>query len=316
MLGVLIMSIQVVAAPQTKPIQPCVVEKPCTSEATAASKPTSAGKPTAPSKRTSARRRSAASKPGSATVPATLEGRVREVLVDASIANDPALEKMLTPYSAKVRALEVVIGKLEVELKKGPVGAGNLGNFVADSIRVQSSAKLGKPVLLAITNSGGLRKNTIAAGGLRAADIFELLPFENALAEVDLSGEQLLKLLNVVVSAGDALSGARIKYRMNADNKAELVSARLLDSQGREMEIDPKATYSIVTIDYLLKLGSGRYAILQEGKNVRPLGVTIRDALMERVKAETAAGRAIKSALDDRFVQIGPDAQKPESPQR
>ena len=204
---------------------------------------------------------------------------------------------MLAPYSAKVRALEVVIGKLETELKKGPVGGGNLGNFVADGIRVQSSAKLGKPVLLAITNSGGLRKNTIAPGDLRAADIFELLPFENALAEVDLTGEQLLKLLNVVVSSGDALSGARIKYRMNANNRPEMVSARLLDSQGREMEIDPKATYSIVTIDYLLKLGSGRYSILQEGKNVRPLGVTIRDALMDYVKAETAAGRPIKAAL-------------------
>ncbi len=258
---------------------------------------------------------SSASKQLQTAAPKT-KGRVSEILVDASIPDDPALEKMLTPYIAKVRALEVVIGKLEVELKKGPVGAGNLGNFVTDSIRVQSSAKLGKPVLLAITNSGGLRKNTIAAGGLRAADIFELLPFENALAKVDLSGEQLLKLLNVVVSAGDALSGARIKYRMNADNRAELVSARLLDGQGREMGIDPKATYSIVTIDYLLQLGSGRYSILQEGKNVRPLGLTIRDALIDYVKAATAAGRPIKASLDDRFVLSGPAAQKPESPQR
>ncbi len=82
------------------------------------------------------------------------------------------------------------------------------------------------------------------------------------------------------------------------------------------MEIDPKATYSIATIDYLLKLGSGRYSILQEAKNVRPLGVSIRDALMDYVKAETVAGRPIKAALDDRFVLSGPDAQKPERPQR
>lgn len=257
-----------------------------------------------------------ARKPVETTAPAKTKGRVSEILVDASIPNDPALEKMLAPYSAKVRALEVVIGKLEVELKKGGVGGGNLGTFVTDGMRVQSSAKLGRPVLLAVTNSGGLRKNTIAPGDLKAADIFELLPFENALAEVELTGEQLLKLLNVVVSAGDSLSGARIKYRMNADNRPEMVSARLLDSQGREMEIDPKATYSIVTTDYLLKLGSGRYSILQEGKNVRPLGVTIRDALMDYVKAETASGRPIKAALDDRFVLIDTDAQKPVSPQR
>jgi 2',3'-cyclic-nucleotide 2'-phosphodiesterase (5'-nucleotidase family) len=316
MLGVLTMSIQGMATQQTQPIKPCVVEVPCTSEATSPSKESSASKRTFPGKRTSSRKRTSAKTPSSTTVPATVARRVRETLVDASIPNDPALEKMLAPYSVKVRALEVVIGKLEGELKKGPIGGGNLGNFVADGIRVQSSAKLGKPVVLAITNSGGLRKNNITAGDLRAADIFELLPFENALVEVDLTGEQLLKLLHVVVSAGDALSGARIKYRMNSDNKPELVSARLLDSQGREMEIDPKVTYSIVTIDYLVKLGSGRYSILQEGKNVRPLGVTIRDALMDYVKAETAAGRPINAALDDRFVLIGPEARKPESPQR
>ncbi|CAN5888333.1 hypothetical protein BH18ACI4_BH18ACI4_01260 [soil metagenome] len=315
MLGVLTLSIQGVAAPQTQPIQPCS-DKPCTSEAKPASKETSASKRTSPGKRTSSRKRTSASKRGSATVPAKLESRVSEVLVDANIPDDPELEKILLPYSAKVRALGVVIGKLERELKKGPVGGGNLGNFVADGIRVRASAKLGKPVLLAVTNSGGLRKSTIAAGDLRAADIFELLPFENALAELDLTGEQLLKLLSIVVSGGDALSGARIKYRMNADNRPELVSARLLDGRGSEMEIDPKTNYSIVTIDYLLKLGSGRYSILQEGKNVRALGVTMRDALMDYVKTKTAAGRRIKATLDDRFVLIGSDAQKPASQQR
>lgn len=310
MLGVLTLSIEVVATQQTQPIKPCVVEKPCTAEATSASKGTSAGK------RPSSRKRTSPGKARSATVPATLKGRVSEILVDATLPDDPAMEKMLAPYSAKVRALEVVIGKLEVELKKGPVEWGNLGNFVADGMRVQSSTKLGKPVLLAVTNSGGLRKNTIAAGDLRAADVFELLPFENELVEVDLTGELLLKLLNVVVSSGDVLSGARVRYRMNADNRPEPVSVRLLDSQGREVEIDPKAIYSVVTIDYLLKLGSGRYSILQEGKNVKPLGVTIRDALMDYVKAETAAGRPIKAELDGRFVLIAPEAQKPESRQR
>ncbi|CAN5824257.1 5'-nucleotidase [soil metagenome] len=252
-----------------------------------------------------------ARKPVQTAAPAKTKSRVSEILVDESIPSDSALKKMLAPYSAKVRALEVVMGKLAQEVKKDPVGGGNLGNFVADGIRVQSSAKLGKPVLLTVINSGGLRKNTIAAGDLRAADIFELLPFENALIEVDLTGEQLLKLLNVIVSAGDALSGARIKYRMNVDNRPELVGARLLDGQGREIEIDPKLSYSIVTIDYLLKLGGGRYSILQEGKNVRPLGLTIRDALMDYVKGETAARRPIKAAVDDRFVLIGSDVRKP-----
>ena len=229
--------------------------------------------------------------------------RTGQTIVDAKLPDDSAVERMLKPYSPKVRALNVVIGKLDGELRKGGVGAGSLGNFVTDGIRSQASAKLGKPVMLAVTNSGGLRKNTIAAGELRASDIFELMPFENALVQVDLRGEDLLKLLEGILESRDAQSGAKIQYRMNGE-RAELVSAKLTDSRGQEIEIDPNATYSLITIDYLLNLASGRYSILQRGKNSTPLGITLRDALMNYVKAETAAGRPIHAQLDSRFVNV------------
>lgn len=234
--------------------------------------------------------------------------RTGQTIVDAKIPDDPAVERLLRPYSGKVRALNVVIGKLEGELRKAGVGAGSLGNFVTDGIRSQASLKLGKPVLLAVTNSGGLRKNTIAEGELRASDIFELMPFENALVKVDLTGEQLTQLLNVILESRDAQSGAKIRYRMNGD-KPELVSVKLLDAEGRETEIDPRATYSIVTIDYLLNLGSGRYSILQRGKNPTPLGLTLRDAMMDYVKAETAAGRPIRATIDGRFENANAGGQ-------
>lgn len=231
-----------------------------------------------------------------------------QAIVDAKIPDDLAVERMLKPYSGKVRALNVVIGKLDGELRKGGVGAGSLGNFATDGIRSQASLKLGKRVPLAVTNSGGLRKNTIAAGELRASDIFELMPFENALVQIDLTGDQVLQLLAVVLEARDAQSGARVRYRMNGD-KPELVSAKLVDNTGQETDIDPNATYSIVTIDYLLNLASGRYSILQRGKNPTPLGLTLRDAQMNYVKAETAAGRQIHATVDRRFVNVNPEGQ-------
>ncbi len=85
---------------------------------------------------------------------------------------------MLEAYSPKVRALDQVIGKLKGDLRKGGVGSGSLGNFVTDGIRAQASRKLGKPIVLAVTNGGGLRKNIIAEGDLRLSDIFELLPLK------------------------------------------------------------------------------------------------------------------------------------------
>jgi 2',3'-cyclic-nucleotide 2'-phosphodiesterase (5'-nucleotidase family) len=219
--------------------------------------------------------------------------------IDASIPNDPAVDAIIAPYSAKVREFDAPIGKLVGELKKGGMGAGSLGNFVADALRARAEAKLGKPVLLAITNSGGLRKNEITEGNLTTTDIFQLLPFENALVALDLTGEQLRRFLDIVVTHRDAQSGARIMYRTNEKKENEIVTVKL-GSGAVEKEIDPQAIYTIVTIDYLVKRG-GDYSILQEAKNVRPLNLTMRDAVLDYVKAETAAGRAVKATLDGRF---------------
>ena len=250
----------------------------------------------------------ATARPTPAAAPADIHASAAETLVDSTTPDDAAVDKMLEAYSPRVRALDEGIGKLKGDLKKGGVGSGSLGNFVTDGMRAQAAAKLGKPVVLAVTNGGGLRKSVIPEGDLRVRDVFELMPFENALVAFDLSGAQVLNLLRVVVSFRDAQSGARITYRVGANKKLELEQARLL-IDGQEKEIDPAATYTVISIDYLWKRRSsapseteGNYSILGEAKDIRPLGLTIRDALIDYIKAETAAGRDIKSILDGRFV--------------
>jgi 2',3'-cyclic-nucleotide 2'-phosphodiesterase (5'-nucleotidase family) len=238
--------------------------------------------------------------------------RARLLSVDASVPADPDVEKLIAPYSEKVLELSKVIGRLEGGLNKSGVGAGSLGNFVSDGMRAQAKAKLGKPVVLAIMNSGGLRKNDNAAGDLRASDIFELLPFENALIALDVTGVQLAKILEVATR--DAQSGARIHFKYNDRDRPEFISGKLVDENGNEQEIDPNKVYTIVTIDYLLRLNSGAYAILQEAQHSTPLNITVRDAMMNYVKSETAAGRPIRSAVDNRFVQVGPGPKSTEPP--
>ena len=55
------------------------------------------------------------------------------------------------------------------------------------------------------------------------------------------------------------------------------------------------------TTEVTEKFATGR----AQGKNIQPIGLTIRDALIQYVKHETAAGREIKSTLDGRFVEKG-----------
>src|SRR5258707_6167316 len=74
----------------------------------------------------------------SPVAPADVRARVNETAIDSATPNDPAVDKMLAPYSPKVRELEVVIGRLKGELSKGGTGAGSLGNFVTDGMRWQA----------------------------------------------------------------------------------------------------------------------------------------------------------------------------------
>jgi 2',3'-cyclic-nucleotide 2'-phosphodiesterase (5'-nucleotidase family) len=235
----------------------------------------------------------------------TEQPRASEKLIDSSIPEDAEVLKVLEPYRAKVRELDVVIGTVEGDLKRSRVGGGSLGNFVADGLRTEAARRLSEPIALTLVNGGGLRKSSIAAGTLRVQDIFELLPFENALIAIDLTGEQLMKLLKAAINSGDAQSGALVTYKLKPDERPDFVSASLIGKDGTVKEIDPKALYRIVTIDYLYRLGSGNYAILREGKNMKPVGVTMRDALINYVKSETANRRNIRSTLDGRFKQVG-----------
>jgi 2',3'-cyclic-nucleotide 2'-phosphodiesterase (5'-nucleotidase family) len=254
-----------------------------------------------------------AAKPAPSQSP--VRSKASQTVIDPSLPDDPAVIKMLEPYAGKVRALDVVIGKLEGELRKGGLGAGTLGNFVTDGMRARARAQLGVPIDVTISNSGGLRKNAISPGDLRVRDIFELLPFENALVELELTGDQLLKTLQVCVESSEPQSGARLKYRTTADKKNELIEAVLIDADGREKAIDPGAMYRVITIDYLLSVKGGNFAILQESKVKKPLGVTIRDAMIEYVKAETTAGRTIKAKLDGRFRREGANEAQEKDPQ-
>jgi 2',3'-cyclic-nucleotide 2'-phosphodiesterase (5'-nucleotidase family) len=245
---------------------------------------------------------------GGSNQPATIvfTPTTNQTIIDPTISEDAGVLKMLEPYAGKVRALDVVIGKLDGELKKTAIGGGNVGNFVTDGMRTQAAAKLGVPIDLAVSNSGGLRKNSIPPGNLRIRDIFEVLPFENALVELELTGDQLLKVVQIAIENGEPQSGARITYRTREDKKSEFLGAVLIGADGQEKTIVPTAKYRVITTDYLLNVEGGKFAILQESKVKNPLGLTIRDAIIEYVRAEAAAGRSIKAKLDGRFRREGP----------
>ena len=231
--------------------------------------------------------------------PLRVQVEARETAIDSNLPEDEATKAALAPYVGKVRELAQPIGKLTEDMQKFGMGGNTMGNFVTDAMRSRAAKVTGQQVILAVTNASGFRKNDLKAGIISTLDVYELLPFDNALVSLDLTGEQLRRFLAVIVARRDAQSGARILYRANEEKKNIIVSVRLGD-YNNAADINPTSIYTIVTIDYLVKRG-GDFTVLQDGKNIKSLNLTLRDAVLDYIKAETAAGREIRGTRDGRF---------------
>jgi 2',3'-cyclic-nucleotide 2'-phosphodiesterase (5'-nucleotidase family) len=212
--------------------------------------------------------------------------------IDESIAEDKDLALLISLYSAKVRELETLIGTISSDLRKGGIGGGEIGSLVADSLKAIAEDRIGRPVHVAVTNSGGLRRALLA---VRLRDIYELLPFENSLYSVEVSGAQLIEILKLVLEKRDAQSGAVISYRTNGSS-LEFAGAKL--KRGRKISED--GVYTLITTDYMLERG-GDYSLLKTTTEKRPLGLNMRDALIKYIKNMTSNGLQVRPVNDNRF---------------
>ena len=214
--------------------------------------------------------------------------------IDPSIAEDKAINEMLAPYAVDVKKqMGIVIGQAPETINKEGPGAGRLGMLMTDIIRQQASLALGKTVDLAFQNNGGIRAE-IPAGEITIGTIYRLMPFDNQVAIVELSGKDLIELFESMGASikdfGAAISGAQLVYQ---DKK--LLSAKINDK-----DIDPKATYTLALTDYLYN-GGGEYPILRKGQKYQTCNLLLRDAIISYIKSEQAEKRPLAAPSKPRI---------------
>src|SRR5690606_33834419 len=126
---------------------------------------------------------------------------------------------------------------------------GALGNFAADAMRTVAAEALGEPVDIAVTNNGGLRV-PIPEGPITVGALFELMPFENALVLLTLSGTQVDSLAGQIARiGGEPVAGLTFTI--------EEPSRRAVDVRVNGEPVDPGRLYRVVTSDYLADIGGG-----------------------------------------------------------
>jgi len=116
--------------------------------------------------------------------------------------DDHPLEVMVSEYREEVDAeMNEVIGINANDLVKGKVNS-SMGNFVADLLLSESIKHTGLDVDFAVQNYGGIRINELPKGEITKGKIFELMPFDNLLVVVEMSGKDVINLCNRIADYG------------------------------------------------------------------------------------------------------------------
>lgn len=140
----------------------------------------------------------------------------------------------------------------------------NAGDIVADAFRAVSGAQL------AVNNGGGIRSQ-LPPGDWTEGDIIEMLPYNNYLQVVQVTGITLMDLLHATTANSPRedgqfpqISGFRFTLDTQATGEQRILDVEVFnDSTGTYSPLDPRAEYTLCTTDYCVS-GGGMYGVLRE----------------------------------------------------
>lgn len=201
---------------------------------------------------------------------------------------------IIAPYKERVDSLmNQVLGYSEQNMVKSQP-CGLLNNFVADVVLEKGNEYLlkqyQKKADISLLNSGGLR-SVIPKGEVTLRNVYELMPFENELLALEISGTKTLDMLEFIAEKG-GMPESGIIMGISSDSISKVSI--------QNKNFDPARSYIVITSDYLA-YGGDDMGFFSKPLNTYILNVRVRDAIAEYMKEQTAAGKTLKAADDKRI---------------
>ena len=187
-----------------------------------------------------------------------------------TLAINKKYEEELSPVLGKV------LGRTTVELDHDRyAGPSLLGEWTCEVMR----EKVG--VQIAMTNGGGLRV-PVPAGDITAGILYEVMPFDNTLYTMKLSGADVKANIEHGIMNEDIgwvqISGVMVTYNKEAEAGNRITSMVLAD--GTPIEMDKY--YTVVTNDFMAT-GGDKYNF-DNALDKLDTFIPVRDAMMDAVE--------------------------------
>ncbi|MFA4836730.1 MAG: 5'-nucleotidase C-terminal domain-containing protein, partial [Dehalococcoidia bacterium] len=154
--------------------------------------------------------------------------------------------------------------------------------------------------------TGGSICASIPSGEISLGQVIKVLPYNNYLVTVDITGAQVIAALENGVSRVEKnhgrfphVSGLRYVWDFAMNPGSRIKSVEVETSSGYK-PIDLKAIYRMVTTNFIAGGGDG-YTVLQEGSNFITLGNADYEVLTEYIKTYSP----ISAVVEGRISQVG-----------
>jgi len=210
-----------------------------------------------------------------------------------SLGKDSSLAMLMKPYKDSVyEIMKEVVGIVDYPLeRKKPESP--LGNFVADAILYSAKQKFNTHIDAAFVNHSGIRINTLPKGPVSKENIFELMPFENALITQQLKGTQLQQFLDFIAQEGGWPS-AGIKMQIQNKKAVNILIG------GKQLV--PDNTYTLAYSDFIANGGDNAVMLISIPQH--NIGYLLRDAIFDYIKYLNVEGKNISAQIENRISHV------------
>jgi 2',3'-cyclic-nucleotide 2'-phosphodiesterase (5'-nucleotidase family) len=215
---------------------------------------------------------------------------------------DSVVYKMILPYKTKVDGAmgeHLVNAAIEFPApdRKNIAGESLLGNMLTDIFlstgRDNYRPADGKNIDFVLMNTGGIR-TSLPKGVITTRNVFEVLPFDNRLVVVTLSGDSTQALLNYIAKkGGDPVAGMQMGIK----------EKKPVDVLINGLPFDKNNTYKVLTNDFCAT-GGDQMWFFTGAKESTDLNIILRDAIITKFRQLGSAGIELNSKLDNRIYKV------------
>lgn len=202
-----------------------------------------------------------------------------------SSKNDSIVLLNTLPYKDKLdKEMKQIVGYSDSSLTRDGFES-SLGNFVL--MATEEYVEINRPKIagscVLFLNRGGLRNN-LPMGEITKGNIFEIMPFDNEIVILTLSGQKLKESIDGMIKENKLIS-----FHLSMDVKDKQAENIIINSS----TFDINKTYKVVTTDYLAMGGDG-CSFFGKPISYETTGVKLRDAIINYCESLTKNNKHIK----------------------